>query len=103
MNASYVDGYRIKNEFIATQSPLEETIQDFWTMIWEQNCKTIVMLSDKSEKKVVNKFFVFSKKKIIIFACANLEKAVNQLHTISYKAYLIFFSAIYNKLYWNVY
>ena len=64
MNASYVDGYRIKNEFIATQSPLEETIQDFWTMIWEQNCKTIVMLSDKSEKKVVNKFFVFSKKKL---------------------------------------
>ena len=54
MNASYVDGYRIKNEFIATQSPLEETMQDFWTMIWEQNCETIVMLSDQSEKKVVN-------------------------------------------------
>ncbi|KAI6660283.1 Receptor-type tyrosine-protein phosphatase delta [Oopsacas minuta] len=49
INASYIDGYWIKNAFIATQGPLQGTIEDFWKMIWEQHANTIVMLTSEVE------------------------------------------------------
>ncbi|XP_066915197.1 receptor-type tyrosine-protein phosphatase S-like isoform X5 [Clytia hemisphaerica] len=49
INANYIDSYGCKDSFIATQAPLESTIGDFWRMIWEQNCGTIVMLSKEFE------------------------------------------------------
>ena len=32
-------------QYIATQGPLSGTIEDFWRLVWEQRCSTIVMLS----------------------------------------------------------
>ncbi|XP_072020551.1 receptor-type tyrosine-protein phosphatase alpha-like isoform X2 [Amphiura filiformis] len=45
INACYVDGYKHPAKFIASQGPREDTVNDFWRMVWEQNSTTIVMLT----------------------------------------------------------
>ncbi|XP_041761127.1 tyrosine-protein phosphatase 69D isoform X1 [Anopheles merus] len=46
INASFIDGYDDENNFVITQDPMEDTIFDFWRMIFEQRIKTIVMFSE---------------------------------------------------------
>ncbi len=45
INASYIDSYEHKKAFIATQGPLENTSEQFWDMVWEQEVCAIVMLT----------------------------------------------------------
>jgi len=40
-----IDGTEIMNRYIATQGPLQNTCEAFWRMIWEQNCRLILMLT----------------------------------------------------------
>lgn len=51
INASFINGYQDKNKFIAAQGPKEETVNDFWRMIWEQDTATIVMVTNLKERK----------------------------------------------------
>ena len=40
--------YEEKNTFIITKSPTDSTIAGFWSLIVEQNVKTVIMLTDPS-------------------------------------------------------
>uniref|UniRef100_A0A5K3F4M5 protein-tyrosine-phosphatase n=1 Tax=Mesocestoides corti TaxID=53468 RepID=A0A5K3F4M5_MESCO len=48
INASYIDSYRSRAAFIATQTPLPAYVEDFWRMVWETVSCIIVQL-DTSE------------------------------------------------------
>uniref|UniRef100_A0A4W4GU45 protein-tyrosine-phosphatase n=1 Tax=Electrophorus electricus TaxID=8005 RepID=A0A4W4GU45_ELEEL len=50
INASFIDGYRQKDSYIASQGPLQHTIEDFWRMIWEWRSCSIVMLTELEER-----------------------------------------------------
>nr|XP_049463916.1 serine-rich adhesin for platelets isoform X1 [Anopheles coluzzii]XP_049463917.1 serine-rich adhesin for platelets isoform X1 [Anopheles coluzzii]XP_049463918.1 serine-rich adhesin for platelets isoform X1 [Anopheles coluzzii]XP_049463919.1 serine-rich adhesin for platelets isoform X1 [Anopheles coluzzii]XP_049463920.1 serine-rich adhesin for platelets isoform X1 [Anopheles coluzzii] len=53
INANFVKGPKDSaNYYIACQAPMENTINDFWRMVWEQNSKVIIMATDLSENGV---------------------------------------------------
>ncbi|XP_051557836.1 tyrosine-protein phosphatase non-receptor type 9 isoform X3 [Myxocyprinus asiaticus] len=50
INASFMDGYKRRNAYIATQGPLPKTYGDFWRMVWEQMVLIIVMTTRVVER-----------------------------------------------------
>lgn len=44
-------------EFIITQHPVNETVHDFWQMVWDHNSTTIVMLSNIVDEKDFPQFW----------------------------------------------
>jgi protein-tyrosine phosphatase len=49
INASYVQPRGSSRRYIATQGPLDATYRDFWTLVWEQDVRVIVMLTKQYE------------------------------------------------------
>nr|CAD7398702.1 unnamed protein product [Timema poppensis] len=49
INASFIDGYRYRTAYIATQGPLPDTTEDLWRMLWEHNSTIVVMLTKLKE------------------------------------------------------
>ncbi|XP_070816803.1 receptor-type tyrosine-protein phosphatase C [Chaetodon trifascialis] len=45
INASFIDGYKESKKYIAAQGPKDETVGDFWRMVWEQQSSIIVMVT----------------------------------------------------------
>lgn len=48
INASFVNmsvPSGVVNRYIATQGPLVSTCDDFWQMVWEQNCSLVIMVT----------------------------------------------------------
>ncbi|XP_027715877.1 receptor-type tyrosine-protein phosphatase H [Vombatus ursinus] len=46
INASFVPGLVGPQEYIATQGPLPQTVSDFWRLVWDQQSRTVVMLTN---------------------------------------------------------
>uniref|UniRef100_A0A8C1ZUE8 Receptor-type tyrosine-protein phosphatase C n=1 Tax=Cyprinus carpio TaxID=7962 RepID=A0A8C1ZUE8_CYPCA len=45
INASFIEGYQEPKKYIAAQGPKDETVCDFWQMVWEQKSSIIVMVT----------------------------------------------------------
>ncbi|XP_064604746.1 receptor-type tyrosine-protein phosphatase U-like [Liolophura sinensis] len=51
INAVFLPAYKMKRAFILTQTPLPNTVLDFWRLVFEQNVSSIVMLNVLSKDK----------------------------------------------------
>ncbi|XP_077348599.1 receptor-type tyrosine-protein phosphatase mu isoform X4 [Lithobates pipiens] len=49
INGNFIDGYHRPNHYIATQGPMQETVYDFWRMVWHENTASIVMVTNLVE------------------------------------------------------
>ncbi|XP_061166269.1 receptor-type tyrosine-protein phosphatase epsilon-like [Saccostrea echinata] len=49
INANFIDGINETNKYIAAQGPRQNTVIDFWTMIWQENVNQLVMLTNLKE------------------------------------------------------
>jgi protein tyrosine phosphatase len=81
INASPINIMKEKY-FISTQGPKENTVEDFWTMVDEQNCYVIVMLCNLEEggrEKCANYWKKKMKKYIIK---VEKEKEKNEIYVI---------------------
>ncbi|GLV31164.1 uncharacterized protein CBL_12239 [Carabus blaptoides fortunei] len=53
INANYVTGPKnTRGYYIACQAPLQNTVDDFWRMIWEQQCRVVLMLTNLYENGI---------------------------------------------------
>ena len=50
INASLVSVEAVDRSYILTQGPLAATTPHFWSMVWEQGCRAIIMLNRVIEK-----------------------------------------------------
>ncbi|XP_064626438.1 receptor-type tyrosine-protein phosphatase mu-like [Lineus longissimus] len=46
INANYIDGYKKKKAYIASQGPTKAAINDIWRAVWQERCPKIVMLTN---------------------------------------------------------
>ncbi|XP_069463582.1 receptor-type tyrosine-protein phosphatase kappa isoform X5 [Ambystoma mexicanum] len=46
INAALVDSYRQPAAFIVTQHPLPNTVKDFWRLVYDYGCTSLVMLNE---------------------------------------------------------
>lgn len=49
VNANFVNTSLSKKNYIATQSPIPATFNDFWDMVWQRDVRVIVMLTAENE------------------------------------------------------
>ncbi|CAG9540991.1 unnamed protein product [Cercopithifilaria johnstoni] len=49
IHANYIQGGPLFNKFIITQAPMENTIGDFWRMVWQERSPYIFMLISRKE------------------------------------------------------
>ncbi|KHJ98895.1 Protein-tyrosine phosphatase [Oesophagostomum dentatum] len=50
IHANYVYGGPLFNKFIVTQAPMENTVGDFWRMVWQEKAPYIFMLIGRKDK-----------------------------------------------------
>lgn len=49
MMSYFLQGYKQRNAYIATQGPLQNTVNDVWRMLYEFKSRTLVMLCNMNE------------------------------------------------------
>ncbi|XP_077981562.1 receptor-type tyrosine-protein phosphatase epsilon-like [Glandiceps talaboti] len=49
INASYINGYKKKKAYIATQGPKTSTVADLWRMVWQEKSACILMATNLRE------------------------------------------------------
>lgn len=57
INATFVQGFRRLREYVLTQHPMQETVTDFWQMVWDHHMKVLVLLCCDQDGKEYPGFF----------------------------------------------
>ena len=56
INAVFVDGYTRSKEYIVTEWPLHRTISDFWSLVYDHDCNSVILLANPGESSAYPSF-----------------------------------------------
>ena len=87
INASFIDGYKQREAYLATQGPLQNTVDDFWRMVWEHKCRVIVMLCHLTEEGRESSYCYWPTEEGTAVSYGNISVTLEE--TQSYEAYKI--------------
>ncbi|XP_060565351.1 receptor-type tyrosine-protein phosphatase mu-like [Ruditapes philippinarum] len=78
INAVYINSFKKKDHFIAAQSPLPSTVEDFLALIYQENCSCIVAMEDLNEPGMTVGVYLPEEKKTLTVgnfkvSCSRLE------------------------------
>jgi protein tyrosine phosphatase len=76
INANFIDSINNNHAYIATQSPLYNTINDFWNMIIEHNINIIINLTNNNDEQRGKTTFYYEK--VIYLDQSDDERAPNK-------------------------
>ena len=82
INASPINIGNKNNYFISTQGPKPETIEDFWTMVYENNSNVIVMLCNVTEGGRIKCENYWEKPQMKKFSVEIQNEEKSKMHTI---------------------
>ncbi|WAR15937.1 PTPRS-like protein [Mya arenaria] len=57
VNAVFVHAFRVKRKYIVAQSPMPNTVQDFLTLAYKENCSCIVSFEQSDGKKDIGEYY----------------------------------------------
>lgn len=63
INAVFVDGYTRSKEYIVTEWPMSHTIPDCWSLIYDHDCNSVVVLASPNDKNNYPPFWPTEKDK----------------------------------------
>uniref|UniRef100_A0A8C6P4S6 Tyrosine-protein phosphatase non-receptor type 20 n=1 Tax=Nothobranchius furzeri TaxID=105023 RepID=A0A8C6P4S6_NOTFU len=69
INAALMDSYKQPSAFIVTQHPLPNTVKDFWRLVLDYHCTSIVMLNDVDPAQVNQTKYICSEPTITLQDC----------------------------------
>lgn len=52
INAALMDSHKQPAAFVVTQHPLPNTVADFWRLVFDYNCSSVVMLNEMDTAQV---------------------------------------------------
>jgi protein tyrosine phosphatase len=81
INASFINGYKQKDAYIATQGPLQNTVDDFWRMMWEYQCGNIVMLCQLEEDGEESSYCYWPGEVGDVMECGRLRVRLGQVNS----------------------
>ncbi|VDI44159.1 receptor-type tyrosine-protein phosphatase T [Mytilus galloprovincialis] len=85
INAVIIPGYADQSKFLVTQCPLEGTVVDFWTMIYDHDSKVVVLLDQLNKKGQLwsgkNEVLEFEHFSIVQENASNSEQLQLTLHS----------------------
>ena len=81
INASWMQGYDKVKEFIVTQHPTCETRDAFWSMLWDHNAQTVVLLTPINEDFPVIWPIKHEEYDLDYFKVKFIEEAIHEGHS----------------------
>ncbi|XP_074613168.1 uncharacterized protein LOC141873161 isoform X2 [Acropora palmata] len=79
INANWIRDHKGKRRYIATQHPLQETMGDFWRMVWDQRANVVVMVNDEEKDKPADFSVYLPKAEGHSMRYGSIDVTVNQI------------------------